>query len=98
MADEPQVLTFDEFAKRYCERQKCTPDELRAKLQDQCERFDPDGWMLLECIVLDSSRCGEYTIYPYGPSNTYKEPIKGHISPRGLTSDISTVVAVLLNH
>ena len=34
-------------------------------------------------------------ILPYGPRNTYKEPPTKPISPRGLASDMSVVVALL---
>jgi hypothetical protein len=96
--DKPEILTADEFVKRYCERQDVTPEDFRDTLVKQREKFDPDGWMLLECIVLDSSYLGSYTVLPYGPANTFKEPITRPVSPRGLASDISVVVALLLNH
>jgi hypothetical protein len=51
--------------------------------------------MLLECVDLSSSRLGSYVILPYGPRNTYKEPPTKPISPRGLASDMSIVVAIL---
>jgi hypothetical protein len=95
--DKPEVLTFEEFAKRYCARQESTEEELRETLQAQRDKFNPTGWMLLECQVLDSSRLGSYTVLPYGPANTFKEPITRPVSPRGLASDISIVVALLLN-
>lgn len=97
MATEPEVLTFDEFAKRYCARQESTRGELLDTLRAQRQKFNPTGWMLLECQVLDSSRLGSYTILPYGPNNTFKEPVSRPVSPRGLASDISVVVALLLN-
>ena len=90
-----ETLTFDAFAARYCERQESTPDKLLATLQAQQERYHPEGWMLLECQVFDSSRFGSYTILPYGPENTFKAPPEGPISPRGLASDMSIVVAAL---
>lgn len=89
-------LTFDEFARRYCERQECEPDALKATLNAQKLRYAPTGWMLLECQVMDSSRMGSLVILPYGPSNTWKEPPTRPISPRGLASDMSTVAAILL--
>lgn len=97
MTNPPDVLTFDEFAKRYCARQDSTRGQLLNTLQSHRQRFNPTGWMLLECQVLDSSRLGSYTILPYGPHNTFKEPLTRPISPRGLASDISVVVALLLN-
>lgn len=98
MTNPPDVLTFDEFAKRYCERQDSTREQLLNTLQSHRQRFNPTGWMLLECQVLDSSRLGSYTILPYGPHNTFKEPLTRPVSPRGLASDISVVVALLLNN
>lgn len=90
-----ETLRFTEFAQRYCERQESTPEELRETLQKQDQRFKPDGFMLLECHQMDSTRCGEYTILPYGPNNTFKDVPNHPISPRGLASDMSVVVAVL---
>lgn len=98
MANEPEILTFDEFARRYCERQESTKEELRETLLAQVHKFNPTGWMLLECQVLDSSLLGKYTILAYGPNNTFKEPLTRPYSPKGLTSDISVVVALLLNN
>jgi hypothetical protein len=91
----PEKLTFAEFAKRYCERQQNEPSELLKILQDQKVRYQPTGWMLLEAQLLDSSYMGSLVILPYGPNNTYKEPPTHPVSPRGLASDMSVVVAVL---
>jgi hypothetical protein len=91
-----ETLSFLEFARRYCERQVNTPQDLYATLEAQHRIYAPDGWVLLECKGLSSSRLGSYTILPYGPKNTYKEPPAGLISPRGLASDMSEAVAVLL--
>lgn len=91
-----ETLSFLEFARRYCERQVNTPQDLYATLEAQQRAYAPNGWVLLECIDLSSSRLGSYTILPYGPNNTYKEPPSRPISPRGLASDQSVVVAVLL--
>jgi hypothetical protein len=89
------TLTFDEFAKRYCDRQEQTPDGLREILTTQKSRFHPEGWMLLECADMSSSRLGNLVILPYGGSATFKEIPKRPISPRGLASDMSVVVAIL---
>lgn len=91
-----QTLTFAEMADRYCARQVQTPEGLRKVLQDQKQRFNNEGWMLLECQMMDSSSLGSLVIMPYGPSNTYKEPITTPVSPRGLASDMSICVAVML--
>ena len=92
----PPTLTFAAFASRYCMRQDSTPDSLRATLRAQRERFAPIGWMLLECQMMDSSSMGALTILPYGPNNTFQAPPAGPVSPRGLASDMSVVVALLL--
>lgn len=91
----PEELGFDEFARRYCERQVNTPEGLKAILMEQQERYRPDGWMLLECQQFDSSWFGSYTIVPYGPNNTLKTVPDHPLSPRGLASDMSVVSAVL---
>lgn len=95
MENSTVELGFDEFAKRYCERQQLEPDELLIRLQDVARRYRPDGFMLLECQQLDSSRVGSYTILPYGGDSTYSTLPTGPISPRGLASDMSVVAAVL---
>ena len=92
----PETLTFDEFAARYCDRQVSTPDELRETLREQRVRYSPTGWVLLECVILDSSRLGSYVVVPYGPNNSLKDVPTRPLSPRGLASDMSTVAAVLL--
>lgn len=88
-------LNFDELATRYCKRQKQSIIGLRVQLQQQKDVFNPDGWMLLECQMLDGSRFGQLTILPYGQQNTYQEISTHPISPRGLASDMSVVVAYL---
>lgn len=93
----PVNCGWTEFAARYCERQEQTPDGLLTVLQAQHVRYQPDGWMLLECAMLDSSRVGELTIMPYGPRNTWKVIPNHPISPRGLASDMSVVTAILLS-
>lgn len=90
-----ETLTYKEFAGRYCERMENTPEDLYATLEGQQRTYQPVGWMLLECQDLSSRRLGHYVILPYGPNNTYKEPPSRPISPRGLASDMSVVVAVL---
>lgn len=89
-------LTFKELAAMYCERQQQTPLGLRKTLKEKVELFNPVGFMLLECQMLDSSRLGEYVILPYGPKNTFKQIPDHVISPRGLASDMSVVVGYVL--
>ena len=91
----PETLKFQEFAAKYCERQVQTAEGLREVLSKQKQRLNPDGWMLLECVMLDSSRLGDLTILPFGANCTYKTPPDHPISPRGLASDMSNVVAIL---
>lgn len=88
-------LTFEEFARRYCEKQENTPEGLKATLQAQAARFSPIGWMMAEAQLMDSSWYGSLVILPYGPNNSLKQIPTGPFSPRGLASDTSVVVAVL---
>lgn len=90
-------MTFDEVAQIYCTRQDSTPDELRCKLQHQATKFQPDGWVVMECQMLDSSRLGEITLVPYGPRNTFRKlPEEGTpFSPRGLASDTAIPIGDL---
>jgi hypothetical protein len=84
-----ETLTFPQFAARYCERQEQTPEGLLEILRDRVQHYCPDGFMLLECQMLDSSSLGELTIMPVGPNNTYKTVPAHPVSPRGLASDMS---------
>ena len=88
-------LTFEAFAEKYCERQMSSPIGLMGTLRTQRDKFRPVGWMMLECQMMDGSRLGELTILPFGPNNTFKAIPDHPISPRGLASDMSVVVAVL---
>ncbi len=90
----PSTLTRSDLIARYCERQDAAPSEISDQLSRLDHTYEPTGYMLLECAVLDSSRLGEYVILPYGPRNTYKDLPDRPISPRGLASDMSTVAAV----
>lgn len=88
-------VTFKEFARRYCERMEETPMGLAEVLRDRNQRFQPTGWLLMQCIDLSSSRLGHYTILPYGGGATLQEIPTRPISPRGLASDMSEVVAII---
>lgn len=95
-----EKLTFGQLADRYCDRNTSqkngwTVKGLREVLRKQAETQCPDGWCLLECQDLSSSYMGSLTIVPYGPNNTWKAPPTTPVSPRGLASDMSMVVAVL---
>jgi hypothetical protein len=87
--------TFDRFAQRYCETQMQSPEGLREVLKAQVSRFNPTGFMLLECQMMDSSLLGQCVILPYGPNNTYKEVPTHPLSPRGLASDMSVVILTI---
>lgn len=95
MPEEIPKLTFDEFAKMYCIRQVQTPEGLKAIFTRQKELYKPDGWMMLECQMLGGARFGHLIILPYGGDATYKTIPDHPISPRGLASDMSVVVALL---
>jgi len=66
-----------------------------ARLNSQRKKFNPTGWVLLECQQLDSSYLGTRTMAPFGPDNTFKEPPTRPVSPRGLSSDMSVVIGIL---
>lgn len=90
-----EKLDFKEFAKRYCETQDCTPSKLLGILASQKLHYQPRCFILCQCVVLDSSRLGSQVILPVGPNNTLKEIPEVPFSPRGLASDMSSVVGVL---
>lgn len=89
------TLNFSDIATIYCCHQDQIPERLRVTLEEQRQKFSPDGWMLLQCVDMCSSYLGSYTLLPYGPNNSYKSVPEHPISPRGLASDMSTVVAIL---
>lgn len=91
----PNTVTFPELTKLYCSRQECDPDSLERRLQEVAKSYSPDGFMLLECHVFDSSMFGSLVILPYGGGSTFKEPPTHPISPRGLASDMSVVIATM---
>lgn len=77
----------------YCERDGATTDDIVSALQVIESGRTVLGWFLLECGMLDSSRLGERTLVPYGPGCTFQR-VPGHpVSPRGLASDMATVIA-----
>lgn len=90
-----QPVTFAEAAEVYCARQMTTAAALRGTLALQKAKFNCDGWMLLECHMMDSSWLGSLTLMPFGPNNTYKAPVTHPLSPRGLASDTSLCIAVI---
>ena len=92
-----QQLDMEQFIQKYCDSQEITPADFAAILKRQHDQFNPDGWMMLQCQDMSSSYMGSLTVLPYGPCNTFKEPPTGCISPRGLASDMSSVIAITDN-
>lgn len=90
-----EKYTFDQLARRYCDRQDQTPEGLLKILQQQKIEYTPTGWFLAECQYLTSYNAGLLVILPYGPNNTFKEIPTGVFSPRGLASDTSSAVAYM---
>lgn len=92
-----ETLSQDAFIAKYTERQKSpTSDELRDIMKAQKAKYQPVGWVMLQCEDMSSSRMGELTIFPYGPNNSLKEVPTRPVSPRGLASDMSMAVAICL--
>jgi len=89
-------VDFDTFAKQYCDKQDTPPDGLRSILRDQLDRYEPVGWVMMECQVLDTSKAGRLAIVPYGPSNTWQTIPQTPVSLDGTASGTSVPVAVLL--
>ena len=88
-------MNWEEFAGLYCERQEQTPEGLLERLQVLAHVFQPVGFLIAECEMMDSSSFGQRVILPYGGGASLKEPPKGHFSPRGLASDQSKVIATI---
>ena len=89
-------LDRDEFITKYTDGDPDKMADVRIQLQRQQETYTPDGWVMLECHMMDSSSRGDRTIVPFGPHNTWKSIPEGPVSPRGAASDMAVVVAVCL--
>lgn len=87
--------TWEDFAELYCERQESDPTTLRDRLREVATVYKPEGFLIAECVMMDSSRFGSRVILPYGGGATLKEPPNRPFSPRGLASDQSEVIAIL---
>jgi hypothetical protein len=88
-------MAWAEFSEKYCTRQECTPEQLAQKLRDRQKKWNPEGFMLLECQVMDSSYLGELTCVGYGGDATFRKPPEQPVSCRGLASDTAVVVGLL---
>ena len=92
---ELREVTLEEMVGLYCETQESTEAELLARLQE-IHRSKGDGlhgFVLFQCVMLDSSKLGNRVIMPWGPGcGTYKTlPSPGTIlMPDGLPSSSST--------
>lgn len=89
------TMTFAEMAQAYCATQVSDPGELHQVLTVQRARYQPTGWLLLQCQQLDSIYLGQHVILPYGGTATLQTIPDHPVSPRGLASDMSVVVWVL---
>ena len=85
-------MSFGELAEKYCERQDSDPPSLLMVLQAQRANFSPDGWMLLENPLLDSSQRGRLYVLAYGPNNTCRTLMETPFTINGLAS--GTVCAI----
>lgn len=70
-------------------------DQFEATLDNQVKKYQPEGFMILECEQFDSSRFGDRVVLPFGPNNTFKEVPNHPVSPRGLASDMSVPIGTL---
>lgn len=89
-------LDREAFISRCAKNDLAVMAEIRIALQRTEDKFKPEGWVMLECQLLDSSNRGRLAIVPFGPNNTWKTIPEGPVSPGGLASDVSVVVAVCL--
>lgn len=88
-------MNWDGLSATYQEKTGVDPQTLATLLNQVAENFEPDSFMLLQCDMLDSSYGGELTILPVGGKATFKEVPDRPISPRGLASDMSSVIGVI---
>ena len=94
-------LTFEKFAELYCGVLEKTAAGLKATLRKMLDReakYRPTGFVMMECQQMDSSYFGSRVIVPYGGESTWKDIPEGVVSPRGIASDMSIVIAILLTN
>jgi len=77
-----KTMSFIEFAERYLETQVSSVPDLFHTLKEQRSRYHPEGWMMLECQMFDTTKFMQKVILPYGPNNTYKEAEPPYLSKR----------------
>lgn len=46
--------------------------DFKSILKNQISQYDPQGWFICVCDVMDSSKLGRQWTLPYGPRNTHK--------------------------
>jgi hypothetical protein len=85
-------VTRLELIAAYCDTQSAERAEVESALDEITARFSPDGFVLLECRMLDSSHCGERVVLPYGGGATLQEVPDSPLSPRGFASDMSVAL------
>jgi hypothetical protein len=69
---------------------------LKEKLDGTIKRFDPEGWFVCECQLLDSSYAGKRYTLPYGGNSTHLAPPSVPFSPSGQrAADTAVVIATL---
>lgn len=96
---EIERVSLDELITRYLVTQHRDVEGVREALYQSMSvcggKARVEGWMLLQAQDMSSSWFGQHVILPYGPGCTWKElPRPGQVlSPRGLASDMSIVVA-----
>jgi len=93
----PVVVSKGELVSRYCETQDADARETNARMREIASGREVEGWMLLQGADMSSSYLGQQVILPWGPGCTFKEVPQHPVSPRGLASDMSVVVATALD-
>ena len=91
-----QNVKFQEFAVMFGYETQWEQDELKLKLQIVKRNYAPEGFFLMECHMMDSSSLGRRTILPYGGASTCETVPDHPMSPKGLASDMSVVIATML--
>jgi hypothetical protein len=90
------LTTKEEIVRRFCETQQAEPPDVMRRLAEQEAKYEPEGFMLLENQMFDSSRLGHRYILPFGKRNSMKSVPTGPFSMDGLASGTVVVVATYL--
>ncbi len=96
MPYSPKLVTKRQLVEEYVKTQVGTVDSILAHLTRMEEQIEPEGFVLLRNVVMDSAKLGDQMILAYGPDCTYKSLPDTLVLTNGLPSSTSKPVLYCL--